>query len=367
MININTLDSKIISNVSFEINPCVEFTCAVGVSVKYEEYSSLASEMNFKIYDEDKEIFEKFKSNISRYITSELKYFYNICSVENILMAYITDFNNIENVELLLDAMDKTDEITLVSHLGGIFISEYVSENHEEWCSVRQDLSKMLEFIENSRTDKEERKERLLECFRNPEETKQRLCFMFRQLYEKAYKPVEGIVLERLREAEKKYKSIFEEDPQGFLKRYFIDFFKPEKGKWEYKIGIHISLFYQISFWPINLHDYKKARGMAVLGMRSYEFYSKKELNDKVNKFLKALSDSRRLSIIRLLAARPYYGYEIAAALNLTPATVNYHMNFLLNSDIVSFDKEETKVYFILNKDRFKELFKESEKMLLNE
>ncbi|WDC84248.1 winged helix-turn-helix domain-containing protein [Caloramator sp. mosi_1] len=114
------------------------------------------------------------------------------------------------------------------------------------------------------------------------------------------------------------------------MERYFLNFFKIENETWQYKLNIHISLFKEIYFWVLNMHDYKEKFGWVLLGINTDKLVYKNKLQEQVDNFLKVLSDTRRVKIIKLLAKRPYYGYEIASILNLTPATVNHHMNFYL-------------------------------------
>ncbi|MEG0686683.1 MAG: metalloregulator ArsR/SmtB family transcription factor [Erysipelotrichales bacterium] len=64
---------------------------------------------------------------------------------------------------------------------------------------------------------------------------------------------------------------------------------------------------------------------------------------------LKALSDKSKLEIVSILKNGPKYSQEIAAMLELTPATVSYHMSVLLECCIVSIEKKDGKVYYSLN------------------
>ncbi len=65
---------------------------------------------------------------------------------------------------------------------------------------------------------------------------------------------------------------------------------------------------------------------------------------------LKALSDNSKLETIGLLKIGPKYSLEIAESLNLTSATVSYHMATLLEIGLVSVEKKQGKVYYNLNK-----------------
>lgn len=64
---------------------------------------------------------------------------------------------------------------------------------------------------------------------------------------------------------------------------------------------------------------------------------------------LKALSDNSKLETIALLKKGPKYSSEIAESLNLTSATVSYHMSTLLEIGLVSVEKRQGKVYYNLN------------------
>lgn len=65
---------------------------------------------------------------------------------------------------------------------------------------------------------------------------------------------------------------------------------------------------------------------------------------------LKALSDNSKLETIALLKMGPKYSLEISEILNLTPATISYHMATLLEIGLVSVEKKQGKVYYNLNK-----------------
>lgn len=73
-------------------------------------------------------------------------------------------------------------------------------------------------------------------------------------------------------------------------------------------------------------------------------------LENSLNIF-KNLSDKTRFQIIKLLLKKEYYGLEIARALNITTATVSYHMDFLLLTGIVHCEKKDHRAYYFLNKD----------------
>ncbi|HEY6058078.1 MAG TPA: metalloregulator ArsR/SmtB family transcription factor [Candidatus Limnocylindrales bacterium] len=67
---------------------------------------------------------------------------------------------------------------------------------------------------------------------------------------------------------------------------------------------------------------------------------------------LKALSDASRLRIVGLLAARPYAVQELAAALDLDPATVIHHLKRLREASLVDARPSPPYVEYSLRIDR---------------
>lgn len=75
---------------------------------------------------------------------------------------------------------------------------------------------------------------------------------------------------------------------------------------------------------------------------------------DTLISVLKNLSDKTRFHILNLLKDRELYGQEIAEKVGITMATVSYHMNYLLASDLVRLEKVGQKGYYSLKKDTLK-------------
>lgn len=355
-------------NTHFILSPSLEFVSALRIAADEKNLKNIAKEMNFHISEKDNELFQMLKNNISKYVLNELQYFSDMLPIYIYPAAFRADNDDADTVETLLRKMEVADIVLVFKYLGGIFIGEYVKGIHGEWEKVSKDIDKMREYIKAAEVEDIEKKDKFLECLENPEETKQRLCFMFRQFYKKAYVNVEKKLLEALKYEKEKYLTLFTDDPEEFYRKYLFNYFKSTDGEWNYKINIHVSILYQITFWILNLHDYIEKPGIVVLGARTDQFINAQRLKDQVDKFLKVLSDKRRIDIIKLLAEKKYYGYEFANILKLTPATVNYHMSFILDAGLVSIEHEgNNKVMFVLEKQKVKKLFKETEKMLLKE
>ena len=64
---------------------------------------------------------------------------------------------------------------------------------------------------------------------------------------------------------------------------------------------------------------------------------------------LKAISDKRRLDIIKLLKSGPLCGQDLAEHIGLSPATISHHMNSLVTAGFISMDKQGTRVSYSVN------------------
>ena len=74
-------------------------------------------------------------------------------------------------------------------------------------------------------------------------------------------------------------------------------------------------------------------------------------------KYLKFLGDSSKFQIINLLLEKPMYGKELSESLELTPATISYHMSDLAKEGLVRFVPAENKrIYYHLNTELLKEI-----------
>lgn len=68
--------------------------------------------------------------------------------------------------------------------------------------------------------------------------------------------------------------------------------------------------------------------------------------------FLKAIADPSKLEILKLLKNEKLYSSQLAERLQISNATISHHVSTLLNLELVTFTKEQTKIYFFLNKEK---------------
>lgn len=86
---------------------------------------------------------------------------------------------------------------------------------------------------------------------------------------------------------------------------------------------------------------------------------------EEITTCLKLLSDKSKLEILQYIRDDWRYGSEIAKQLQLTTATISYHMGALLNQRMVELRREENKIYYKENKKVMEELIEGVSKLLL--
>ena len=88
---------------------------------------------------------------------------------------------------------------------------------------------------------------------------------------------------------------------------------------------------------------------------------------DKVLSMLKLLGDKSKFEILSSTVDQPAYGAQLASMLGLTTATISHHTSALLDQNLLTLDKVDTKVYYRANPDTIRALINYIKKELLHE
>lgn len=76
---------------------------------------------------------------------------------------------------------------------------------------------------------------------------------------------------------------------------------------------------------------------------------------EEIVNFGKLLSDKSKVDILELTAKKPCYGKEIAKELNLTTATISYHVNALMRLGLLKTELISNRVYYCMNYEKLSE------------
>lgn len=105
------------------------------------------------------------------------------------------------------------------------------------------------------------------------------------------------------------------------------------------------------------------------IGVREYDCFKaigsceallEKQIQENKTKLmaLKVLADDTRFQILRLLSHKPWYGAELAQQLQLSTATISYHLNALMEIKAIKIEKIRNKQYYSLDKDNIEGIIK---------
>jgi DNA-binding transcriptional ArsR family regulator len=137
-----------------------------------------------------------------------------------------------------------------------------------------------------------------------------------------------------------------EDNSIEFISELFKSDFKTESYE-EISITVTYLHYYSLYFYTTN------KIGHIALGINYESILAKLQGTSEIDRgltVLKNLSDRTRFEIIKLLLKKDYFGQELAFELNITTATVSYHMNQLFASNLIEIERMEHKAFYKLKK-----------------
>jgi DNA-binding transcriptional ArsR family regulator len=108
--------------------------------------------------------------------------------------------------------------------------------------------------------------------------------------------------------------------------------------------------------------------GIIIIGGGTDTMIKAQSARDRASLFLSCTGDPKRLEILRLTSVRPWYSTELAQYFDLKPATLSYHINKLVDADLLKVVKgEQRRFYYEIDRKEVKAYLKFIEKDLLGE
>ncbi|MNV76847.1 hypothetical protein D3C71_1702300 [compost metagenome] len=93
--------------------------------------------------------------------------------------------------------------------------------------------------------------------------------------------------------------------------------------------------------------------------------FGEQDEKETVQKFLKVISDKRRLDLINLLKECDRYASELAQLMKLTPAAINYHTNLLIELNLIRIIRVDNRIYYQVDPERLALLMDLTKRVLL--
>lgn len=186
------------------------------------------------------------------------------------------------------------------------------------------------------------------------QEYKDRMIEVLLSFYKGFYQYLEETVYNYMKQRLVFYNDLFEKDPIYFINTVGI-------GDYSKAIEMHNHIILYMSFFidmGILYFTFEDTLVMYCGQTIEHKFESRKK-HDSYKALFKALSDDKRLEILKLTSIRPWYNKELADHFKLTTATLSYHLNLLLDFEILNFEPSiiNNRYYYTTNKENLKKLF----------
>jgi DNA-binding transcriptional ArsR family regulator len=197
--------------------------------------------------------------------------------------------------------------------------------------------------------DPSEEAELLHVLLQDPENFLERLHKTYSDFYKLAYKQGRISLKDLNFEKLQWHQNRLEEGPEKYLEQLGLSSFISSLSENGEPI-LYFSLFSDTtisSFWNSRT---------VIIGAGTDQRIINRSARVKTDDFFSCFGDPKRLEILRLTAKRPWYSTELANHFEIKPATLSYHINILVDAELLHLVKGESRrFYYTLNKKSIKE------------
>lgn len=314
-----------------------------------EFIDSIIEEYNFEINPMVEEMFKLLDEELSYYQKSDFKMlfsnFINYLILTNLV--HQENVDTMEGFEKALNAFKSDEYKKMLLKVLNIDEGEFTKDD-----IINSPFLLKLDTIE----DFEVEGELIYEYINNPDHTLKRLkenVMIPSEIFiEKIYQPNQ----EKL----EKILSIHQKD----MDELGDDFYKKRMHYVDHIQSDEINKIYLNVIAPTGLiHDTDSglliySHDMSVIdasGMKDFEYLE----------FIKAISDKKRIKIVKALNKDSLCNNDLAELLDLTPATISYHISKLVREKIINVKKGEyNKIMYSIDEEQLKKRFKEASEYL---
>ncbi|MDP4147456.1 MAG: metalloregulator ArsR/SmtB family transcription factor [Bacillota bacterium] len=344
------------------INKPVEFISTMYYLANEELFDVLYQELQYKPKKEFNEWLDLMKQSLSPFLQKELKFFFGMENTNEVkpFIEYCFSIKADESINDLLLIVEEKGEKKLIDLLIESIPNEELRDELKEISKSQSGFEVLQEKLARIRPNHVSMAfTRLEECIKDPSEALQRFRFLINGLYQKNFLPIEKDIFEKCIVGINKYSAIFKENPEALFK----NFIKFDLKNFTKDIVIIISYFTPGPYTILT--NSMKTADWIILGIDTDRLFKNRREKELVTRFIKAISDERRMKLIQLLSKRPYYGQELAILLDLTPAAISYHFNFLHDLDLVKSERVDHRIYYSINKELIGTMFDLCKKSIL--
>lgn len=335
-------------NITFKIHMPMEFLYSLFAIGTGKHFLNMIREFDLESDEKIIDTTTQMINGLSNYLNQELKYFFDLPGLGYILYKYVLRCPELTTVEQFINKFKEIEPNDLTFEIvKSVCKNNIPEENTIQYETLKRDTNEMIKLVKQVNFQDMKRKQLVFEILENPEETKQRLNLLLSQFYIRCFSPIEASITALISEYIQKYQLMLNNNPKEFMEKYFN--FNLTNNT---NIIIHLS-FFKYASWHMYSLCSKDSVDWFILGIYSDLLLKKAFSAERFATFFKSISDPNRIEILKLLCERPWFGQELAEKLNITPATVSYHMAFLQRIGAVTFIKSENRSYYSINNSKF--------------
>ncbi|MTI69854.1 MAG: winged helix-turn-helix transcriptional regulator [Firmicutes bacterium] len=345
-------------NTEIKHNMALEFIGFISRYSKNEEIHELVKEFDLKFNEDIEKWMEDINNEISPFLKSDIELLVGGLWISQYAMLQMVIENEIETPK------------EYISFFKGVSGEEYIKRCFDEYEMNKYDdnqitfESKDDDIFEAIKFRKDEEEAKNFKQFKKySTEMKKRLDMVLEEFYNNFFIKYEEKIRKIMKEKVKLSNEKFKDDPETFLEVIGRgDFSNVLKGDRNLKIYVNYTTEFDFAYYI------DSSICNIIYGYGMEQRFNQKKMREKSKDFFKALSDEKRLEILRLLGRRKWFSNELAKHFSLTSATMSYHINKLTDLGVVLHEAgDQNKVYYKINKEKLKELFEVALKDILGE
>ncbi len=315
-----------------EYNSAVDLCCAMLQFVHWDEIKGFVPGYTYS--PELDAWYEEVNNGLSGVIKADLNYLIHDFIGLIFLPVDLALNENIVEPKQLIQRLESADPQLLTERLFNTYLTG------RGFAEVAGDDDKILSAIRLADgTTKKNEAEKFLDYTRSPDAYRSRLADTMRKFLEVAFEPFSEIVQNEIFRQIEADQMLLDSDPDRFFSGYCRT--KPEDGLETSRLLI--SFFDELDIIYID--------NPSTIIYGRCRFLMEDSGSIPLEQIYSLLADESRRTILQMLCRKPWFIREIADELNITSATVSYHMSKLSALDLVSYEQGERKrIYYRANR-----------------
>lgn len=340
-------------NVSKKAGKLFDLFSSLSIACNLEYYYGEIEKVNISIDQQFKELMNKVVSLLGDDISKYRPYFNELNIASSLIdLEKIWELENLDEYLSYVETKEDYDIQKYILTLIDCYKSDWIYAKDEEiYKQILSDNNLLLDFLRNKPIHNED-KWNSMEIINDVKGFKKNFIYLIKK-YEKKYNDF----IKEFKNEMETYSNYLERkimEKGTDIEVPIMQMVDPKVVDTLYIIPTYFNA-YTVSQTIIK----SKRSSYIIIGKyvdKIFEASSRESSLEKYVSIFKNLGDLNRYKFIKILSEGEKYGQEIADELNITSATVNYHANTLLISNLLSMERYENKTYYTLRKDTIREL-----------